>query len=174
MMRALIVPLPLQDQLHQRYVGSFKRQFKEQEVRSLQHRTRHRPGQAGPDCVCLVAIKKSDSSSAEVVGTLDVEPPGSALAQKQKVPEVRLSPSAGSIVEGDQSIYLQIVITTVARKLRLSLGLSSAGRSICAQRGGLQQAQAARHWHHAHGGCCQHGKAGLDLQQFVCPCVCTE
>ena len=115
MVPELTAPLPLQDQLHQRYVGSFKRQFKEQEARSLHHRTRQRPGQAGPDCVCLAAVKKSDSSSAEVVGTLDVESPGSALAQGQKLPEVRLSPDNGSIVGGDQSSCLRDAIALVAR-----------------------------------------------------------
>ena len=124
MIPAMTVSLPLQDQLHQRYVGSFKRQFKEQEARSLQQRTRQRPGQAGPDCVCLVAVKQSDSSSAEVVGTLDVEPTAldveptaPAPAQDQKVPKVRLSLRDAGDVEGNQSICLRDVIASVARSM---------------------------------------------------------
>ena len=117
MIPVMTVSLPLQDQLHQRYVGSFKRQFKEQEARSLQQRTRQRPGQAGPDCFCLVAVKQSDSSSAEVVGTLDVEPTGPAPAQDQKVPKVRLSSREVGGVEGDQSICLRDVIASVARSM---------------------------------------------------------
>lgn len=115
MIPVLTDPPLLQDQLHQRYVGSFKRQFKEQEARSLQYRTRHRPGQAGPDCVCLVAVKKSERSTAEVVGTLDVEPPGSALAQKQNLPKVRIFPADRITVAGDQSSCLRDAIASVAR-----------------------------------------------------------
>ena len=120
----MTVSLPLQDQLHQRYVGSFKRQFKEQEARSLQQRTRQRPGRAGPDCVCLVAVKQSNSSSAEVVGTLDVEPTGPVPAQEQKVPEVRLFLRNVGDEEGDQSICLRDVVASVARSMRPSHGLS--------------------------------------------------
>lgn len=34
--------------------------------------------------MCLVAVKEDDSRPPEVVGTLDVEHPGSALAQDRK------------------------------------------------------------------------------------------
>ena len=45
--------------------------------------------------MCLAAIKEDESSSAEVIGTLDAEPPGSALAQgREGVPDVsHLSPN---------------------------------------------------------------------------------
>ena len=79
-------------------------------------RTRQRPGQAGPDCFCLVAVKQSDSSSAEVVGTLDVEPTGPAPAQDQKVPKVRLSLREVGGEEGDQSICLRDVICICSKK----------------------------------------------------------
>ena len=80
-----------------RYVGSFKRQFKEQETRSLRDRTRVRPGATLPDCVCLVCLlpsasnsrtssSSSDSSDGIVVGTLDAEPPGTR--QRSEVPQV--------------------------------------------------------------------------------------
>ncbi len=76
----------LQDQPHLRYVGSFKRQFKEQEARSLKERTRCRPGSERPECVCFVAVEEAGGS--EVLGTLDAEPPGSTTAQHRRVPEV--------------------------------------------------------------------------------------
>ncbi len=76
---------------HVRYVGSFKRQFKEQETRSLRERTRTRPGAALPDCVCLVCLLPGAGSSGSsegvtVVGTLDAEPPGTQ--QRSEVPQV--------------------------------------------------------------------------------------
>lgn len=84
----------VQDQPHLRYVGSFKRQFKEQEARSLRDRIRQRQGQVGPDCVCLVAIEEADGKGPEVLGTLDVESPGSALARDREAPAVSALPIA--------------------------------------------------------------------------------
>ena len=76
----------LQDQPHLRYVGSFKRQFKEQEAQSLKERTRCKPGSKRPECVCFVAVEEAGSS--EVMGTLDAEPPGPSTAQLRRIPEV--------------------------------------------------------------------------------------
>jgi hypothetical protein len=84
----------VQDQPRLRYVGSFKRQFKEQEARSLRDRIRQRQGQVGPDCVCLVAIEEADGKGPEVLGTLDLEPPGSALARDREAPAVSALPIA--------------------------------------------------------------------------------
>ncbi|CAK0783359.1 hypothetical protein CVIRNUC_006558 [Coccomyxa viridis] len=109
-----------EDQLHQRYVGSFKRQFKEQEARSLQQRTRQRPGQAGLECVCLVAVKQSDSSSAEVVGTLDVEPTGPAPAQDQKVPK-------------GAAYVLNVVVSSKHRRQGIGIMLMAAAASMAEQ-----------------------------------------
>ena len=84
---------------HVRYVGSFKRQFKEQEARSLKERTRVRPGAALPDCVCLVCLLPNANSSSSsgsatnegtVVGTLDAEPPGTR--QRSEVPQASFLP----------------------------------------------------------------------------------
>ncbi len=77
----------LQDQPHLRYVGSFKRQFKEQEARSLKERIRCRPGSDMPECVCLVAVEE-EGESGTVVGTLDAEPPGSPTPKHRHIPEV--------------------------------------------------------------------------------------
>jgi hypothetical protein len=78
-----------EDQQHLRYVGSFKRQFMEQEARSLRQRTKLRPGGSQPECVCLVCLNGSAGSEA-VVGTLDAEPPASSgAAQRPHVPEAR-------------------------------------------------------------------------------------
>ena len=132
----------VQDQPHLRYVGSFKRQFKEQEARSLRDRIRQRQGQVGPDCVCLVAIEEADGEGPEVLGTLDVEPPGSALARDREAPAVSALPIAseyGRERAGDIPGHL----AWIRRRL---LGwtpkgkLCSAGVHICAQCGGVQQA----------------------------------
>ena len=77
----------LQDQPHIRYVGSFKRQFKEQEARSLKERIRCRPGSIMPECVCLVAVEEGGGSGV-VMGTLDAEPPGSPTPKYRDIPEV--------------------------------------------------------------------------------------
>jgi hypothetical protein len=84
--------LHVQDQQHLRYVGSFKRQFMEQETRSLKERTCLRPGWDMPECMCLVAVEPESSSTGRgVMGTLDAEPPrSSSLQHRRDVPQVRM------------------------------------------------------------------------------------
>lgn len=83
--------LSLQDQQHLRYVGSFKRQFMEQETRSLKERIVVKPGSDLPECICLVAVEPEGSGRGTgIMGTLDAEPPSpSPSRQHRDIPEVR-------------------------------------------------------------------------------------
>lgn len=66
---------PLQDQPPHRFEDSFKKMFREQEVRSLKQRTC--PGTGGvPECACLVAVGEVDGQE-KVLATLDMRPPAS-------------------------------------------------------------------------------------------------
>jgi hypothetical protein len=68
----LTIPCILQEQPQSRYQESFKKQFREQELRSLRQRTvRGRSG--APESACLVAVWDGEG----VVGTVDIRPPGS-------------------------------------------------------------------------------------------------
>ena len=89
-----------------------------------------------------MAIEEADGEGPEVLGTLDVEPPGSALARDREAPAVSALPIAseyGRERAGDIPGHL----AWIRRRL---LGwtpkgkLCSAGVHICAQCGGVQQA----------------------------------
>ncbi|CAL8464381.1 g3916 [Coccomyxa elongata] len=110
-----------EDQPHLRYVGSFKRQFKEQEARSLKERTRCRPGSERPECVCFVAVEEAGGS--EVVGTLDAEPPGSTTAQHRRIPE-------------GTTYVLNVVVSKKHRKRGIGRALMAAAGKLAKEQWG--------------------------------------
>ncbi|BDA49742.1 hypothetical protein COCOBI_14-3620 [Coccomyxa sp. Obi] len=110
-----------EDQPHLRYVGSFKRQFKEQEARSLKERTRCRPGNERPECVCFVAVEEAGSSG--VMGTLDAEPPGSTTAQHRRIPE-------------GTTYVLNVVVSKKHRKRGIGRALMAAAGKLAKEQWG--------------------------------------
>ena len=90
--------------------------------------------------MCLAAIKEDESSHAEVIGTLDAEPPGSALAQgREGVPAVsRTIPNQIVTAQQCRSEYRILVCCRSAHaKTVTRWAFRDAGFHICAQRGGI-------------------------------------
>ncbi|EIE18732.1 hypothetical protein COCSUDRAFT_60039 [Coccomyxa subellipsoidea C-169] len=110
------------DQPHLRYVGSFKRQFKEQEARSLKERIRCRPGSDTPECVCLVAVEE-EGDSGTVMGTLDAEPPGPPTPKHRHIPE-------------GATYLLNVVVSQKHRKRGIGRALMAAAGKLAKEQWG--------------------------------------
>lgn len=97
-----------------RFAASYKKQFREQEARSLAARTAGCP----PECACLVAL---DASTSAVLGALDVRPPASAGG---------LHPRGVPASDATGAAVLNVAVAPAARRKGVGVTLMAAAADL--------------------------------------------
>ncbi len=129
-----------------RFAASYKKQFREQEARSLAARTAPGPGGGPPECACLVALQgggggggggeggEASTSSSVVLGALDVRPPASAGGAH---------PKGVPVGDGVAAAVLNVAVSPAARRQGVGGALMQSAAALAASRWGAARLYAS-------------------------------